>query len=233
MSAEKLFKYPRSWHCPWSPGLQNDDRRIPSMNVFEGKRIIVTEKVDGEGTTSTRNIVHARSLDSANHPSRDIVKQLCSAWQHELPALWRVNGENCYATHSLEYRRSKGNALPSYFLGFSIWNENNQALPWDDTLTVFDALGITPVRVLYDGLYDEELLRHMADTFNTDLVEGYVVRTAGPLTYDHFIPELAKVVRKGHVTTDEHWRLKPIIPNELMSDDHLISIKDKIKTGNW
>lgn len=233
MSYENLYKYPRSWHAPWSPGLQNDDRRIPSMEVFDGKRVIVTEKFDGEGTTGTRETSHARSLDSANHPSRDLVKGLMSQWRHELPDQWRVCGENVYATHSIKYRRDLGNALPSFFLGFSIWDENNQALPWDDTLAVFQTLGITPVRVLYDGIYDESLFRKMTDELDHDRVEGFVIRLAGALTYSHFMPELAKVVRKGHVGTSEHWMSQQLVPNELKTDDELEAIRSLIPTGRW
>lgn len=230
---EGLFKYPRSWHAPWSPGLQNDDRRIPSMDIFHGRRVIVTEKFDGEGTTVTRNVVHARSLDSANHPSRNAVKALAAQWQHELPEGWRVCGENMYATHSIKYRRASENALPSYLLGFSVWDETNRALPWDDTLAIFETLRIVPARVLYDGLYNEALFRKMTDELDTERVEGFVIRVAETLTYEHFMPELAKVVRRGHVQTSEFWRNQPIIPNELMADGQLETIKDAIATGLW
>ncbi|MEL7307213.1 MAG: RNA ligase family protein, partial [Pseudomonadota bacterium] len=37
-------------------------------------------------------------------------------------------GENLYARHSISY-----NNLPSYFMAFSVWNELNQCLSWQDT----------------------------------------------------------------------------------------------------
>lgn len=41
-------KYPKTYHLSFSPNLQNDDRMLPSEKVFEGKTVIVTEKLDGE-----------------------------------------------------------------------------------------------------------------------------------------------------------------------------------------
>ena len=36
-----------------------------------GKQVIVTEKMDGENTSMYRHRIHARSIDSLPHPSRD------------------------------------------------------------------------------------------------------------------------------------------------------------------
>lgn len=214
---DERFKYPRTWHFPWSQGLQNDDRRIPSTGVFHDQRVIVTEKYDGEGTSCYNHTSHARSMDSANHPSRDCVKSFFGTFMHDIPNGWRICGENVYATHSIQYRRDKGNPLPHYFMGFSVWDETNTALNWDDTLVIFETLGITPARVLYDGVYDEALLKQMAEEFDPDLMEGYVVRLAATLPYGHFLHGAAKVVRKGHVQTTEFWRNQEIVPNETIS----------------
>jgi hypothetical protein len=37
-------KYPRTYHSPWSPGATSDDRILPNMENFIGRRVIVTEK---------------------------------------------------------------------------------------------------------------------------------------------------------------------------------------------
>ena len=39
-------KYPRTMHLPWSPGLQNDDRVIKSLDRLIGRTVVVTEKMD-------------------------------------------------------------------------------------------------------------------------------------------------------------------------------------------
>lgn len=68
-------KYPRTYHLPWSPGLTDDDRMLPSTKVFEGKQVVVTEKMDGENTTMYRDYMHARSLEEEHHESRCWVKK--------------------------------------------------------------------------------------------------------------------------------------------------------------
>jgi hypothetical protein len=63
-------KYPRTMHMPWSESVSDDDRTLRSVDGFIGRRVIVTEKPDGENTTFYRNKIHARSLESKAHPSR-------------------------------------------------------------------------------------------------------------------------------------------------------------------
>ena len=42
------YKYPKTYHFPHSPGLQNDDRLHPNISIFEDKEVIATIKMDGE-----------------------------------------------------------------------------------------------------------------------------------------------------------------------------------------
>lgn len=216
---EHRFKFPRTFHSPWSLSLMNDDRRHPDMGVFTGQRVIVTEKYDGEGFTGYRDGSHARSLDSANHPSRNMAKQLHAEFAHEIPEGWRVSAENTYATHSIKYRRDLGNALPSFLMGFMVWDEQNRSLPWDETVDYLQLFGVTPVRVLYDGVYDEDMLKAMAAAQDPQLIEGYVIRLAGSLEYEHFFTGVAKYVRAKHVNTSKHWMTAEIVPNELTAGE--------------
>ena len=41
-------KYPRTLHTVWSDGINDDDKVHKDMTFFHGKRVIVTEKYDGE-----------------------------------------------------------------------------------------------------------------------------------------------------------------------------------------
>jgi hypothetical protein len=50
---------------------------------------------------------------------------------------------------------------------------------------------------------------------NTNLIEGYVVRTIEAFSYETFDLHVAKWVRPNHITSDEHWMNKEIIPNRL------------------
>ena len=208
------YKYPKTMHLPWSPGVQDDDKVIRNLDGLKGKRVIVTEKMDGENATLYRDHYHARSLDSKHHSSRDWIKAFHSTVKFSIPEDWRVCGENLYAEHSIQY-----DSLPSYFMGFSIWSDENVCQSWDDTLVWFDLIGITPVSVWYDGLFDDFLSQHHTlDMQVKGNVEGYVVRVADAFAFSDFKHCVAKFVRKGHVQTDEHWMHKPVVPNGLQSD---------------
>ena len=203
----KYKKYPRTYHLPWSPGLQNDDRRIESLDHLRGcLDIVVTEKMDGENTTLYDDALHARSLSSGYHPSRGMAKKQQQEIAHDIPADFRICGENMYAEHSIHYDN-----LEAYFLVFNIW-QGSHCLSWDDTLDWADLLGLKTVRVLYRGAWDQTWF----DNFKIEPgVEGYVVRDAASFPEESFSTHVAKYVRKGHVQTDEHWMKKQVVPNGL------------------
>ncbi len=203
------FKYPRTPHLPWSPGVTSDDLKTQSVDNFKGKMVIITEKMDGENTTLYRDHTHARSVDSRHHYSRDWVKRLHAEISHEIPIGWRVCGENLYAQHSVIYK-----SLSSYFYGFSIWNDNNVCLNWSETLDWFSLLGLSSPAVLYRGIWDEKLVRSMK--VDTSASEGYVVRLADEFRFTEFSASMAKWVRPGHVQTDKHWMHSAIKPNGLL-----------------
>lgn len=204
-------KYPRTHHLPWSPGLTDDDRMLKSVGQFEGKRVIVTKKMDGENTSMYRDHIHARSIDSKGGEDRAWVKNFWSNICYEIPEDWRICGENLWAEHSIHYT-----GLESYFYGFSVWNERNLCLSWDDTVQYFELLGIAPVPVMYDDIWAEPNIRALEKKLSWEQDEGYIVRLADAFTYADFKKSLAKYVRKGHVQTAKHWRAgRAFIPNEL------------------
>ena len=206
-------KYPRTYHLPWSQGMNNDDRMMPNINVFEGKRVIVTEKLDGENTTMYSDHIHARSVDSKGHESRNWVKNFWSNFNFEIPKDWRVCGENMFSEHSIHY-----DELESYFYSFSIWNDKNECLSWDETNEWFAILHpeIKTVPVLYDGLFDKGLIIDLWNDSMYDKHEGYVVRLADSFPMSQFRFNVGKFVRKNHVMTGEHWRFgKRMVVNKL------------------
>ena len=69
-------KYPHTPYLAWSPSVDINDEVLDTTSHFEGKEIVVTEKLDGENTTMYHDHIHARSIDSANHPSRNWVRAL-------------------------------------------------------------------------------------------------------------------------------------------------------------
>jgi RNA ligase len=205
VAEQRKIKYPRTYHLPWTDAITSDDKILTDVSHFIGKRVVVTEKMDGENTTFSKQYIHARSLDSGNHPSRNWTKNFWNQIKFDIPDDMRVCGENVYAQHSIRYEN-----LESFFLGFSLWIDDI-CLSWDDTIYWFSLLGITPVPVLYVGIFDEKVIR----TLFKDGTEGYVVRLDDTFRYEDFKNSVAKYVRKDHVQTNKHWS-KEWIPNKLM-----------------
>jgi len=203
-------KYPRTYHLPWSLGSTNDDKFLESTEPFIGKRIVITEKMDGENTNMYPNRYHARSIDSNDHPSRHYVKSIWGQIKHEIPEGWRICGENLYAKHSIFYDK-----LPTYFMVFSIWDENNMCLSWDDTVDFCGLLNLQTVPVIDIIDYDEDYLRNLADNFDVVKKEGYALRNIETFHFDDFTENVAKWVREKHITTDQHWMFQKITPNKL------------------
>ncbi|AXH72860.1 MAG: RNA ligase [Caudoviricetes sp.] len=204
-------KYPRTRHCTWSDGMNSDDKIHKDMTHFQGKRVIVSLKMDGENSTVYSDYFHARSIDGRNHESRNWVKNFVSGFQYDIPDNWRICGENLYAEHSIKYDN-----LKSYFYGFSVWNDKNECLSWDQTQEWFQLLGIISVPVLYDGIYDEEKIKSLYSEDKWETMEGYVIRLAESFSYFDFKNSVAKFVRKNHVQTAKHnWQSQKIIPNKL------------------
>ncbi|TRZ48823.1 MAG: hypothetical protein D4S01_09695, partial [Dehalococcoidia bacterium] len=169
-------KFPRTYHFPWSPNLQNDDRQHEDVDFFKGKEVVATEKMDGENTTLYHDYSHARSTDSRNHESRNWVKRLHGQIAHDIPEGWRVCGENLFAKHAIHYHH-----LPeTYFMVFSIWNDVNLSLSWDDTVMYSNLLGLKMVPEIYRGPWDKDAIHSSFlahSKASKDDVEGYVVRT--------------------------------------------------------
>ena len=209
-SFREFVKYPRTYHLPWSESVTEDDRVLSDLSCFEGKRVVATVKMDGENTNMYYNHIHARSLDSRNHQSRDWVKNLHSQIKHEIPIGWRICGENLYAKHSIHYKE-----LESYFMVFSIWNEKNECLGWDETVEWCDLLGLKTVPLLTRGKFDKEEYKLLSLGLKNIECEGYVIRLYDKFNFKDFKTSIAKFVRKDHVRTHAHWINNQIIPNGL------------------
>ncbi|WP_055688671.1 RNA ligase family protein [Streptomyces prasinus] len=200
--------YPRTPHLPWSPGAASDDVRAGDLSGLRGHEVVVTEKLDGENTTLYADGLHARSLDSAHHPSRAWVKSLQGRIGAEIPHGWRVCGENLFARHSLAY-----GDLESWFYGFSVWDGGDRCLDWDRTVRFLRRLGVPVPRVLWRGVFDERALRALR--LDTVRQEGYVVRTVEGFGRREFGRRVAKWVRERHVRTDTHWMHAAVVENVL------------------
>jgi len=203
------YKYSRTPHVKWSPGSTSDD--VWFLGSLIGKQVIVTEKLDGENSGLNEEKCHARSLDSKDHLSRHWLKQFHAKIKSDIPKEYKIFGENMFAKHSIFY-----DSLPSYFMAFSIWN-NDLVLSWKETLEICCLLDIITVPVLYEGIWDEDKIKKCwtgVSKFGKEQ-EGYVIRLADSFSVENFQSNVCKMVRASHVTTSQHWMMEKIIPNQL------------------
>lgn len=211
-------KYPKTMHMPWSKALQNNDRLIKSFSGFQGEECIAGLKLDGENQAFARHYNHARSLDSANHPSRNWVKALHGRIKHEIPEDFVIYGENCYAEHALHYDH-----LPSYYFVFNIW-EKGRRLAWDDTVEYCKMLGLEHVPILWRGIWDPKKIQELCESLDPKAQEGLVVQVTRSISAGEFKRCTTKFVRKGHVQPNEKlWMLKPVVPNGLAKSPEEVS----------
>ena len=202
-------KYPRTPHLPWSEGVGDDDQKAMSCDHFEGVEIVVTETMDGENTTGYPDHFHARSVDSASHPSQSMARAAHAKFAHDIPDGWRICCENVFALHSIGYSN-----LPGHLLLISVWDESNTCLSWDDTVLWSELLSIPTVPVLWRGTWDEATVRGLWNPQNRDRTEGLVVRAAESFGMGEFSRKVAKFVRRGHVNeNDDHWKSRPVVKN--------------------
>ena len=206
------YKYPRTPHLSFSPGIGEDDLKLDRDRLFDRCQIVVTEKLDGENTSLYTDGIHARSVDSRHHPSRAWVKALQASISNDIPQGWRICGENVYAKHSIAYEN-----LTSYFYLFSVWNQDNYCLSWAETQEWAEILGLELPAVIYRGMWDEAKIKAIASSLDEDVCEGFVVRKIEQFHYDDFALNVAKWVRPNHVQSSEHWMYQEVVPNRLSS----------------
>lgn len=206
---ENLYKYPRTPHLPFSEGMTSDDKVLTNTNHFENKIIVVTEKMDGENTTIYKDYYHARSLDSKHKEYHSWLINFMNTFQYLIPQDYHICGEYLYATHSIFY-----NNLKTYFEVFSIWDKN-KCLSWKETKEFCKKYNLELVPELYIGIYDEKLIKKLANDVVSKGGEGIVIRLYDTFLYEDFQNSIAKFVRKNHVQTDKHWSLQQISKNEL------------------
>jgi len=171
------IQYPRTYHVPFSQGDEKRDRHLEDMSYFEGQRVIITEKMNGENITMYNDYIHAHSIDGGLNPSGDWIKSLWERIGWEIPDRWRVCGEDLY-------RQAAAQNSENHFWVFSIWNESNECISWNETVEYCEILNLKTVPVLYDGIYDEEVISKIRP--NEDFSKGWVIRIADSFLYKDF-----------------------------------------------
>lgn len=207
------YKFPRTFHFPWSGTLTSDDKRLTQRQIderFKDKITNTSVKMDGENTTIySDGYTHARSLDSNNHASRNYVKQLAARIAPQLPSNMRICGENLYAKHSIAY-----NSLEDYFYVFAIIEEDT-VLSIYDTEYIAAELELPIVPLLYQGPFNKTIIHNSYELYNQrEECEGYVTRPIEAFNINEYSDLVAKYVRANHVQNKDHWLNQAIIPNK-------------------
>lgn len=208
------MKYPRTYHVPFSPGATSDDKRLTEeefLKYFSGKRLVFTEKLDGENSSITHFDCYARSHGAPTRSPWSI-----NLWGND-GLLWRVKdsigeeeivyGENLYGEHSIHY----GN-LHDYFHVFAA-NNSKEWYSWEDVELMARILDIPTVPVLGSGYVSSvDELRTVIEEYMKqpsaygDTKEGVVIRVMDSFPVgDEFSHYVCKYVRANHVQTDRHW----------------------------
>lgn len=224
-------KYPRTMNLPFSGSNSSDDVWLKNCSNFSGKKVVVTQKLDGENTNMYSNHFHARSIDGTHGVGRSWVKALHGQICHEISPHWKIAGENVYAAHSIWYWD-----LPTYFFVFGIFDiiaGEDWCLHWDDVETICEVLGLQTAPMIYRGIYDQEAIDEAFKSHrpfrsfdtpkdhipvekpNPTNLEGYVIRLAESFPTSEFPTSVAKWVRPNHIQTDQHWASLPVLPNRL------------------
>lgn len=197
------MKHPRIPHLPWSEKMGEDDIRVDTKS-FQGKRVVVTEKMDGENTTIYPDgYSHARSVDSGYHSSRTRVRALAETIKNDIPAGWRICGENMTAEHTIPYEN-----IPVLLI-HSIW-DGQRMLSYEETREWAELIkipGIEMAPLLYEGEFDEDEIKAVwKEQGAYGKSEGYVLRLADEIEYKDFNRSVAKwVSTKFSIGGAEHW----------------------------
>ena len=207
---EKLIKYPKTLHLPSSNSIQRDDKVVKDLSAYNGVKVGFFEKMDGENTNVYRDAIPARSRTYSRHVSRDWMAMQHGRFRHDIPENWRVCGENLFAKHSIHYHD-----LESFFYIFSIWNECNVALSWKETEIWAQLFGFPVVNKLWEGEFSLNKVDEIAQSLDTTVHEGFVVRPMGEFHFDDFQKLVTKWVRPNHVQTSNHWMREKIVKNGL------------------
>ena len=215
---------PSMKHLPWSQENARQQKWLDESDareMFEGREIVIMEKMDGANACMTKENVYARSHSGEPHREEwDYLKKFHSEkYMHKIPENMAIFGEYLYARHSIKYEE-----LPNYFLAFGVYHEpSGRWLSWQKTKKVANLVGVPTAPVIEKTIIGEkdEWPKHSivneyphiegrkpegTSEFG-DTREGYVIRNADSFKLDKLTENMAKCVREDHVQTEElHWR---------------------------
>jgi len=220
----EIPKMPSMKHLPWSQEEARQQKWLSkkeAREMFEGREIVIMEKMDGANACMTSDKIYARS--HSGEPHREewdyLKKRHREKYMHNIHEEMAIFGEYLYARHSIKYEE-----LPRYFLAFGVYHKpSGRWLSWDSTKKVARAAGVPTAPVIEKTIIGEkdewpknELVNeyaHIEDRMPKgtsefgDTREGYVIRNRDSFKLEDLTENMAKCVRENHVQTEElHWR---------------------------
>jgi len=229
----RRMKYPHTPFFRNSPGGNVSEKRENGIMPWEAlcnKDLIFTVKMDGSNAIFDFDGVAARNARVATHPSFDLLKATHAGMPH-LPENLEFFCEWLYAKHSIHYTGDI--ALNDYLQLFAVYDHRTQEwLGWQGVEDWADHLHVITVprlaRFAKEGGYPGIPLRFTSAKLLEQTVawcgklaiesghEGIVVRSMYSFPWNKFGENIAKYVRKDHVTTDTHWSQQRIVRNEVI-----------------
>lgn len=212
-------KYPRMPYLTVSPAKGDDESRTIKTPSFCHRRVILTTKMDGSNVSLTRERLAARNGSTADHLSFDRLKGMYSTIRWTLPKHLVIFGEWLYAMHSIHYVGDL--ALEDFLEVFGVLDiQRGMWLNWEDTSAIAKRFQIWTTPVVSAGTFKRgrSIIKWIKDHGRDTIAaghEGMVIRTEGEFPNAAFHEHVAKYVRIGHVSTDDHWWRRPIVPNEV------------------
>lgn len=211
-------KYGRTYHYPFSPGTESDDRiQHNYWQLIKGiKSLVHTEKLDGENNCLSKLGVFARSHAApTTSPWTESLRRYWQLVKNDLGEL-EIFLENLYAIHSIKYT-----TLEHHFYVFAV-RENGRWLSWDETkfyAAMLDLPTVPEIKLFTTPANQAEfenevkLITAGSGAFKPfdvhsgkpATMEGIVTRNTASYTTEAFAENVFKYVRKGHVKTNEHW----------------------------
>ena len=173
-----------------------------------GRRVVVTEKLDGSNTLLHRGEVYARSVSAPAAAKWLGMVRKHHAWKVTEPDVF-LYGEEIYGVHSIAY-----DPVPEdeTFHAFALRYGDGSFGSFREMADYARSRAIPVVPVLFEGTFDSvQQVRDFVSEAHAQPSalggerEGVVLRLAAGFPAADFEHCVCKSVRVGHVQSDEHW----------------------------
>lgn len=224
-TVRSIIKYPRTPHLLGSQIQKGDDLEIVSPAEFEGRFLVVEEKLDGANSAISFENEDTIILQSRGHvlsggPRErqfDLFKRWANSYRDVLWGMlgsrYVVYGEWLYARHTIPYDN-----LPHYFLEFDVLDrEADQFLSTERRRKLLANGPFVSVPVLSQGPRNtfDDLIGRSAFS-SSEVMEGLYIK----YEEDGRVCGRYKFVRSSFTQVVEqegiHWLDRPLEPNHLM-----------------